>query len=53
MTDFDTALRVTEILLALAFIQQSLEHLSTGQRGEANLFALRLAHLQMTKRLIS
>jgi len=37
----ETALRLTEALLALAFIQQSLEHLR-GPRGEAVLFAVRI-----------
>jgi hypothetical protein len=35
------ALRLTEILLALAFIQQSVEHLR-GQRGEQPLFFVRI-----------
>lgn len=38
---FDTALRLSEILLALAMIQQSLEHLH-GSPAEARLFSLRL-----------
>jgi hypothetical protein len=37
----DCAIRLSEILLALAFIQQSLEHLS-GFRDERNLFGGRL-----------
>ena len=39
---FDLALRLTEILLALAFIQQSAEHLS-GAKDERALFVPRLA----------
>lgn len=39
---FDLAIRSTEILLALAFIQQSAEHL-TGPRDEQILFIQRLA----------
>ncbi|NIA71109.1 HTTM domain-containing protein [Pelagibius litoralis] len=39
--DFDSAQRLTEILLALAFLQQSLEHLSAA-RDEQRLFALRI-----------
>ncbi len=39
--NFDIAIRVTEILLALAFIQQSAEHL-VGPRNEQILFTLRL-----------
>ncbi|RPE72107.1 vitamin K-dependent gamma-carboxylase-like protein [Pacificibacter maritimus] len=49
---FDTALRASEILMALAFIQQSAEHLTAAPR-ERIIFALRiilsallLAHLQ-------
>jgi hypothetical protein len=38
----DAAIRLTEVLLACAFIQQSLEHLRGG-RGEAMLFAPRIA----------
>ena len=38
----DTALRATEILLALVFLQQSAEHI-LNRRGEALLFALRAA----------
>lgn len=38
---FAFALRASEILMALAFIQQSLEHLS-GPRADRPLFALRL-----------
>lgn len=38
---FETAQRLTEILLALAFVQQSLEHLR-GRRGERALFATRI-----------
>lgn len=38
---FDIAIRSTEILLALAFIQQSAEHL-TGPRDEKILFIMRL-----------
>lgn len=38
----DTALRLTEVLLALAFIQQSLEHLR-GAGGERLPFAARIA----------
>ena len=37
----EAALRATEVLLALAFIQQSLEHLA-GPRDERRLFAVRL-----------
>ena len=39
---FDLALRATELLLALAFIQQSAEHL-VGRRDEQILFGARLA----------
>lgn len=39
---FDLALRLTEILLAVAIIQQSAEHLG-GQRDERRLFMPRLA----------
>ncbi|MGD1876677.1 MAG: HTTM domain-containing protein [Kiloniellaceae bacterium] len=38
---FETAQRLTEILLALAFIQQSLEHLC-GPKLERRLFAIRI-----------
>ena len=38
---FDAAQRLTEILLALAFLQQSLEHLS-GPKDERPLFVLRI-----------
>lgn len=38
----DAALRLTEVLLALAFVQQSLEHLR-GPRGEKLLFGARIA----------
>jgi hypothetical protein len=38
---FEAAQRLTEILLALAFLQQSLEHLS-GPKDERRLFALRI-----------
>ena len=40
--DLDPAIRLTEILLALAFIQQSIEHLH-AQRNEQLLFVPRLA----------
>jgi len=44
---FETAQRLTEILLAFAFLQQSAEHLCGGPRvspkGERLLFAVRLA----------
>ncbi len=40
--NFETAARVTEVLLALALIQQSLEHLRAG-RSERLLFGLRIA----------
>lgn len=39
--DFDTAQRLTEILLALALLQQSLEHLSAA-KDEQRLFAPRI-----------
>ncbi len=38
---FEVAQRATEILLAIAFVQQSVEHLA-GSRFEARLFAVRL-----------
>ena len=38
---FEAAQRLTEILLALAFLQQSLEHLA-GPKDEQRLFALRI-----------
>ena len=38
----DAALRLTEVLLALAFIQQSLEHMR-GPRGEKLLSGVRTA----------
>jgi HTTM domain len=38
---FEAAQRLTEILLALAFLQQSLEHLA-GPKAEQRLFALRI-----------
>lgn len=40
MLEFEDALRLTEVLLALAFLQQSAEHLA-GPRGERVLFAAR------------
>lgn len=40
---FDLALRLTEALLALALAQQALEHMAPPLRGEAALFAPRLA----------
>ena len=39
--DFDAAIRLTEILLALAFVQQSVEHLY-GPKAEQRLFLVRL-----------
>lgn len=39
--NLDVAQRLTEILLALAFVQQSLEHLR-GRRGERALFGTRI-----------
>ncbi len=39
--NFDTAVRLTEILLALAFIQQSIEHLQTAE-DERRLFLPRI-----------
>lgn len=42
MMAFETALRLTEIMLALAMIQQSAEHL-VGTRGDRLLFGLRIA----------
>lgn len=41
MLEFETALRLTEILLALAFLQQSAEHM-TGGAAERLLFAPRI-----------
>lgn len=41
MMEFDTALRLTEVLLGLAMAQQSAEHL-TGSRADRWLFGLRL-----------
>lgn len=38
----DTAIRFTEILLALAFIQQSVEHLYQTSKAEQAVFALRI-----------
>ncbi len=40
--NLDLAIRLTEILLALAFLQQSFEHMA-GTRGERLLFAARMA----------